>query len=1396
MNRVGIWAKARVLCLAMTALVIMPKTPLASTKQSVELLGIAAILDRPAMTLPPAELQRAAMGLSVPDGEGVVTMARQASYVFDAQGRATASWHAVVRMVTATGARAFGPLEAEWSPWHEERPRIRARVVSRDGKVHLIDERTMSEHPAYADDPEIHSDRRALRVPLPALQPDAIVEYEIVVAEKQQLFEKGSVRREYFVARSPTGLIRLILEAPNALSLRYVVHGLTTPVKRSQSSAATRLVFERGDLLRNDVKDRPVGHNATVPAQVVFSTGQSWAQVAQAYSSSVDARLAESSLSGLAQQIVGPVQSRKSMAQRLLRYLHTEIRYTAVELGESALLPRSPTATLRRKFGDCKDQATLLVGLLRSLGVPAQVALLHAGVGQDIERSLPGMGLFNHAIVYVPASSDKGPRGGPAMWLDPTLEYGQPDALSFTEQQRLALIASPSATGLLTTPVQPAIENRMLETREVPLSEYGPARIIETTEAWGSAERGLRQKIKQLLDERSLEKGFAKYAERVYLSQGETRVQASDPEDLEAPFRLRIEVPKAKRGYSALSDAVVAIPVEDLTDRLPDDLKELPGAEEPIATQSQRGKPLYRIEPLVHEWRYRISVPLGFRAAPLPKSEVVTLGPGRLSKSFAIEANGVVTAQLRFESGHSSLTPSEVQTMRRAIAELRDSPALMIRFENIGEAHLAAGRYREAFSEFRRLVNLHPKEALHQAQLAMALAESGLGESARQMAAEAVALEPQNEVAQRLHGSVLMYDLAGTFLTPGWDRAGALSALRRAVAMNPGDKLARRYLAMCLERNAASHAYGPGADLAAAITEWRALVKQEPSLTYHEELFAALLHAHRNAELDNAARDIPKGELHDAALVITAAVTHGAEAAVAAAHARIAGRDNQRTALTKAANTIIALRNYALAANLLEEAAVGASNSDALRGQVAVLRRMHHHEKTAALSRPTEVMSQLFAQLYLDDAPDLPQLRALFSPAMSSFVTGEAFSAERHRLRAGERDGSRGPVYQADLLASFFADTASAQGDEHRGYQVETNSRSGKGFTLFVKRQGGRLRVIGQSDFLQSLGFEAMRHADRGELMDAQLLLEWALPFMNRNELAAPLSFEPFSLFVTPGVLENASRIRAAAAALSCSLRDEPVCPEPYRSRALSILTAAREQSGGELRDELALASFFDKMGRHQDVLATVARLRMRSLISPAAEALEALALHKSGRTELARLRLDSMLRDAPKNTTYWRMLAEISQESGDFAAAESCWRKLKELGTSESLVLRNMSWLAVLNRQVTAETEAGARRAVKLTDETDVPSLRVLATVLLENGKPTEALETLHRISEIREGQRATEDLYLTGRLAEHYGEGSAALVAYRRAASETEAGNPAGTQRWLAQKRLAALTKLAARP
>ena len=68
------------------------------------------------------------------------------------------------------------------------------------------------------------------------------------------------------------------------------------------------------------------------------------------------------------------IAGKKSAAEKeaaIVDYLDREVRYTGIEFGEAAIVPHDPAETLAKKYGDCKDKATLLVAMLRAAGIPA-----------------------------------------------------------------------------------------------------------------------------------------------------------------------------------------------------------------------------------------------------------------------------------------------------------------------------------------------------------------------------------------------------------------------------------------------------------------------------------------------------------------------------------------------------------------------------------------------------------------------------------------------------------------------------------------------------------------------------------------------------------------------------------------------------------------------------------------------------------------------------------------------------------------------------------------------------------------------------------------------------------------------------------------------------------------
>ena len=698
--------------------------------------GISGPWDKAFFVSPAAELLSAANAVPAPEKGGVVVLLDEGTFSFDAEGRCISRFRRAYRILSPAGLEGWAAISADWSSWYEERPILRARVVSPDGIEHPLSQETISDAPLEQNSPNVYSDRRIVQAPLPAISVGAVVEQEIIIRENAPLFGAGSVHRFYFGSGVRTLMTRVTIESPASLPIRHTISllpGITGA--RSEADGRTRLTFESGIMEPLEPLEPGIPGDIRRWPNVAFTAGRSWSDVAARYGEIVDRQIAGSDLAALVRETVGDTTGRDRVAAKLLARLHKDVRYTGIEFGSASIVPKPPEETLRQKYGDCKDQAALLIKMLRAAGIPAQMALISSGVTQDVEPDLPGLGGFNHAIVYLP--------GTPPLWIDPTASSRPAGELPLNDQGRRALIAGGPFPALVVTPESPSMENRQVETREFILAEQGKSSVIETSRMWGSIGASYRSDYRTT-DKKTIRKGLEEYAGNMYLADKLTAMDTSDPNDVVEPFRIRLEMTGATRGFTDDNEAVVAIFSSNLTGRLPSEL-----TDDEKESRPKRRYDYLLHEPYVFEARYRIVPPPGFKAQTLPDSGSIPLGPMVLAREFSVGEDGVVSAVLRFDTGKRRLTPAEFETAKAAIRTLKGEKTIFVRFEQVGQSLLAAGRFPEALAEFRRISALHPGEAFHHVQIANALLEMGLRDAALKEAERAVALEPGSSTRGR-----------------------------------------------------------------------------------------------------------------------------------------------------------------------------------------------------------------------------------------------------------------------------------------------------------------------------------------------------------------------------------------------------------------------------------------------------------------------------------------------------------------------------------------------------------------------------------------------------------------------------------------------------------------------
>ena len=114
-------------------------------------------------------------------------------------------------------------------------------------------------------------------------------------------------------------------------------------------------------------------------------------------------------------QLVSAADSDVQKVQKLYAFLQDHTRYVAKELGIGAWQPYSAGSVFNNRYGDCKDLSTLMIAMLKVVGIQAYPALIRTRNRGVLIREFPA-NQFNHCITCVPLEED-------TIWLECTQDF-------------------------------------------------------------------------------------------------------------------------------------------------------------------------------------------------------------------------------------------------------------------------------------------------------------------------------------------------------------------------------------------------------------------------------------------------------------------------------------------------------------------------------------------------------------------------------------------------------------------------------------------------------------------------------------------------------------------------------------------------------------------------------------------------------------------------------------------------------------------------------------------------------------------------------------------------------------------------------------------------------------
>jgi len=235
--------------------------------------------------------------------------------------------------------------------------------------------------------------------------PDLAVGDSIVLSTRSEI-KAGVFPAHYFYnvvfpRQVPFADCTLQIIAPKDLALNVAVFGEGIEHKVVEETDAMRHVINYRASSR--IPDEP---GATSPldrdARAFISTFKDYEELGRAYWDEASKRTTVTpEIQALADEITAGIADKRAQAAAIDRWIKTNVRYVAIYLGSGRVVPNDAAAVLRNKYGDCKDQATLMAALLAARGIAREVVLVNGGNAHALD--LPAtLAALNHVMIYLP----------------------------------------------------------------------------------------------------------------------------------------------------------------------------------------------------------------------------------------------------------------------------------------------------------------------------------------------------------------------------------------------------------------------------------------------------------------------------------------------------------------------------------------------------------------------------------------------------------------------------------------------------------------------------------------------------------------------------------------------------------------------------------------------------------------------------------------------------------------------------------------------------------------------------------------------------------------------------------------------------------------------------------
>ncbi len=317
-------------------------------------------------------------------------------------GGATSYSHIVRVVDSAAGLGRAGQIQAVFDPTYQSFVMHRL-VIVRDGRrIEQLDHHHIQLlHRETQLESRLYDGTLTVSIVLDDVRVGDHIDYAYSVRGANPVFGGRYVSSDFAGSTyAPMSLYRLRILVPAARTVHYRA-APDVQVTVSDSAATHEIEFRRSNAPQLSF-DNSAPESYYLPQLIQLSEFDDWAAVAR-WGQGLFGAATESaaSLRATADEIRAHARTTDERVRAALDFVQTRVRYFGNEMGASSHRPASPAKVLEQRFGDCKDKVSLLVALLRELGVEATPVLVSSHLRGGVTEMLPSPLAFDHVIARV-----------------------------------------------------------------------------------------------------------------------------------------------------------------------------------------------------------------------------------------------------------------------------------------------------------------------------------------------------------------------------------------------------------------------------------------------------------------------------------------------------------------------------------------------------------------------------------------------------------------------------------------------------------------------------------------------------------------------------------------------------------------------------------------------------------------------------------------------------------------------------------------------------------------------------------------------------------------------------------------------------------------------------------